>query len=64
MNPSPPDRPALEVIEGNRRALEEQLVRAIVYEPDKLLEYGQQLRPRGNLKAVSSDADAEPTPIE
>ena len=51
-------------MEGNRRALEEQLVRAIVYEPDKLLEYGQQLRPRGQLKVVSSGAGAEPARIE
>ena len=64
MNISPPDRPALAVIAGNRRALEEKLVRAIVYEPDKLLEYGQPLRPRGILKVVSSGAGAEPTPIE
>lgn len=64
MNTSPPNRPALAVIEGNRRALEGQLVRAIVYEPDKLLEYGQQLRPRGQLKVVSSGDGAEPARIE
>jgi hypothetical protein len=51
----------LKVIEGDRRALEEAVMRAIELDPENLPVYFDPLGPKGKFELVSAAVDAERT---
>jgi hypothetical protein len=60
MNSATSGRPALVVIEGNRRAIEERAIQAIIFEPERLPYYLEQLRRKGVLHLVAARETRNP----